>query len=53
LISWLLLAAVGWVVFFFMFRTENELDPDDFDVSPAEGAAPPAEDGPATPERPT
>ncbi len=29
LISWLLLAAVGWVVFFFMFRTENALDPDD------------------------
>jgi uncharacterized membrane protein YbhN (UPF0104 family) len=28
LISWLLLAAVGWVVFFFMFRTENEVDPD-------------------------
>jgi putative heme transporter len=28
LISWLLLAAVGWVVFFFMFRTENEIDPD-------------------------
>lgn len=28
LISWLLLAAVGWVVFFFMFRTENEPDPD-------------------------
>ena len=24
LISWLLLAAVGWVVFFFMFRTEND-----------------------------
>jgi hypothetical protein len=28
LISWLLLAAVGWVVFFFMFRTENDVDPD-------------------------
>ncbi len=38
LISWLLLAAVGWVVFFFMFRTENELDPDDLDV-PATGSA--------------
>ena len=23
LISWLLIAAVGWVVFFFVFRTEN------------------------------
>ena len=29
LISWLLIAAIGWVVFFFMFRTENALDPDD------------------------
>jgi putative heme transporter len=38
LISWLLLAAVGWVVFFFMFRTENELDPDDLDM-PAAGSA--------------
>jgi putative heme transporter len=51
LISWLLLAAVGWVVFFFMFRTENELDPDAPDapdalnaaaVSAAEQAAQPA-----------
>ena len=29
LISWLLLAAVGWVVFFFVFRTENDVYPDD------------------------
>lgn len=28
LISWLLIAAVGWVMFFFMFRTESEVDPD-------------------------
>lgn len=37
LISWLLLAAVGWVVFFFMFRTENEVDPEalDDEVEPA------------------
>ncbi|WP_246216622.1 lysylphosphatidylglycerol synthase transmembrane domain-containing protein [Mycobacterium botniense] len=27
-ISWLLIAAIGWVVFFFMFRTSNEVDPD-------------------------
>ncbi|MGO9381657.1 MAG: lysylphosphatidylglycerol synthase transmembrane domain-containing protein [Mycobacterium sp.] len=35
LISWLLIAAVGWVVFFFVFRTENtdeEADPDDEDT---------------------
>jgi putative heme transporter len=29
LISWLLIAAVGWVVFFFMFRTENVAASDD------------------------
>jgi len=29
LISWLLLAAIGWVVFFFMFRAENHLDLDE------------------------
>ncbi|HET9874545.1 MAG TPA: YbhN family protein [Mycobacterium sp.] len=28
LISWLLIAAVGWVVFFFMFRTDSQVDPD-------------------------
>ena len=56
LISWLLLAAVGWVVFFFMFRTENALDPDDDESEAApchevieapdalQGPLPPAED---------
>jgi uncharacterized protein (TIRG00374 family) len=29
LISWLLIAAVGWVVFFFVFRTEKSTDADD------------------------
>ena len=33
LISWLLISAVGWVVFFFMFRTEKTADADD-DESP-------------------
>lgn len=28
LISWIFLAAIGWVVFFFVFRTESDLDPD-------------------------
>lgn len=28
LISWVFLAAIGWVVFFFMFRTEKDIDPD-------------------------
>jgi len=31
LISWLMLAAIGWVVFFFMFRSENHLDRDAVD----------------------
>jgi len=56
LISWLLLAAVGWVVFFFMFRTEDALDPDDdgSETAPChevieapdalQGPLPPAED---------
>jgi uncharacterized protein (TIRG00374 family) len=28
LISWIFIAAIGWVVFFFVFRTENDIDPD-------------------------
>ena len=28
LISWLFISAIGWVVFFFMFRTETDVDPD-------------------------
>jgi hypothetical protein len=48
LISWLLLAAVGWVVFFFMFRSENGVDPDDDEAAPpaepcVENGTPPAE----------
>jgi uncharacterized protein (TIRG00374 family) len=33
LISWLLIAAIGWVVFFFMFRTDNEVDPDGLETN--------------------
>ncbi|WP_343603092.1 YbhN family protein [Mycobacterium sp.] len=44
LISWLLIAAIGWVVFFFMFRTENEVDPD---PAEADAAAHPNGAGPA------
>ena len=29
LISWLLISAIGWVVFFFVFRTEKTEDSDD------------------------
>jgi uncharacterized protein (TIRG00374 family) len=28
LVSWIFLAAIGWVVFFLMFRTEKDVDPD-------------------------
>jgi uncharacterized membrane protein YbhN (UPF0104 family) len=28
LISWLFIAAIGWVLFFFLFRTESQIDPD-------------------------
>jgi cation transporter-like permease len=29
LVSWIFISAIGWVVFFFMFRTEKDIDPDD------------------------
>ena len=28
LVSWIFISAIGWVVFFFMFRTETDVDPD-------------------------
>ena len=28
LISWVFIAAIGWMVFFFLFRTESQIDPD-------------------------
>lgn len=28
LVSWIFISAIGWVVFFFMFRTESDIDPD-------------------------
>ncbi len=28
LVSWIFIAAIGWVVFFFVFRTESQVDPD-------------------------
>ncbi len=27
LVSWIFISAIGWVVFFFMFRTEKDIDP--------------------------
>src|SRR5262249_38553796 len=48
LISWLLIAAIGWVVFFFMFRTENEVDPDALDADTAASAEAATEPEPGT-----
>lgn len=28
LVSWIFISTIGWVIFFFMFRTEADLDPD-------------------------
>ncbi|MGH3970195.1 MAG: lysylphosphatidylglycerol synthase transmembrane domain-containing protein, partial [Mycobacterium sp.] len=39
LISWLFIAAIGWVLFFFMFRTESEADPDAETVPAADPAS--------------
>ncbi|MBI3224006.1 MAG: UPF0104 family protein [Mycolicibacterium cosmeticum] len=33
LVSWIFISTIGWVVFFFMFRTETDLDPDAPDTS--------------------
>jgi uncharacterized protein (TIRG00374 family) len=38
LVSWIFIAAIGWVVFFFMFRTESQIDPDESQSAPAETA---------------
>jgi len=28
LVSWIFISVIGWVIFFFMFRTEKDIDPD-------------------------
>lgn len=33
LVSWIFISSIGWVVFFFMFRTEKDLDPDANDTT--------------------
>ncbi|KWX67111.1 TIGR00374 family protein [Mycobacterium sp. NAZ190054] len=40
LISWIFISAIGWVVFFFMFRTESRLDPDSAGDGPVPAAEP-------------
>ncbi|MGW0162965.1 lysylphosphatidylglycerol synthase transmembrane domain-containing protein [Mycobacterium sp. NPDC003323] len=34
LVSWIFISTIGWVVFFFMFRTEMDIDPDSLDDAP-------------------
>ena len=35
LVSWVFIAAIGWVIFFFMFRAESHVDPDHFGTGSA------------------
>lgn len=37
LVSWIFISAIGWVVFFFMFRTEQNIDPDELDDAADDG----------------
>jgi len=48
LVSWIFISSIGWVVFFFLFRTESAIDPD---AAPEAGGATPAEFSP-DPEAP-
>lgn len=46
LVSWIFISAIGWVIFFFMFRTESALDPDPAAAppdTPDTSGAPPGE----------
>jgi uncharacterized protein (TIRG00374 family) len=55
LVSWIFIAAIGWVVFFFMFRTESEIDPDvqeDLDLAARESEGSEGEERPARTESP-
>lgn len=49
LVSWIFISAIGWVVFFFMFRTEKDIDPDAPDGQATEGD--PAENMPIHQDR--
>lgn len=49
LVSWIFISAIGWVVFFFLFRTEKDIDPDAPDPAGSPGTAPgPRPDSPRT-----
>lgn len=50
LVSWIFISAIGWVIFFFMFRTEKDIDPDaalDGDTDPQDAVDPPLRTDPA------
>lgn len=49
LISWLLISAIGWVVFFFVFRTENIADSDEDPITGPLPVVPLQGDPPADP----
>ena len=50
LVSWIFISAIGWVVFFFMFRTEKDIDPDVRTVDePDDADAPQFSPTPSTP----
>ena len=48
LVSWIFISSIGWVVFFFMFRTEKDLDPDASDTTTT--ATTKAEETPGPPQ---
>ena len=47
LVSWIFISAIGWVVFFFMFRTEKDVDPD-ADLDGADAGRQPAASPPSS-----
>ncbi|MBI3691172.1 MAG: TIGR00374 family protein, partial [Mycolicibacterium aromaticivorans] len=49
LVSWIFISTIGWVVFFFLFRTEGPLDPDAVadEIAAAEAESGAAVDDPA------
>lgn len=48
LVSWIFISAIGWVVFFFLFRTEKDVDPD---TDPGTDATPESARDPHDPHR--
>lgn len=44
LVSWIFISAIGWVVFFFLFRTESAIDPDAASPEDVTGDSEPSHD---------